>query len=201
MHSIYFLRSLFGSCTKTVPSSSKSACCRALFRCCQLPLLPAEKSGPCSAVNCGFRIDEPHKKRYTIFRRCSCAARRRGVAQLVARLLWEQEAASSSLATPTTRKATMNRLLMRFCRGFICCLLLEIQLECALFVPYNSKNAFSGHLAGRGFCVVNRTAHLAGRRLEITPALITMPLFADFPAGSAHERHRHSTAMDVLILR
>ena len=100
MHSIYFLRSLFGSCTKTAPSSSKSACCRALFRCCQLPLLPAEKSRPCSIVNCGFRIDEPHKKRYTIFRRCSCAAGYRGVAQLVARLLWEQEAASSSLATP-----------------------------------------------------------------------------------------------------
>ena len=34
----------------------------------------------------------------------------RGVAQLVARLLWEQEAASSSLATPTMKKATMNRL-------------------------------------------------------------------------------------------
>ena len=100
MHSIYFLRSLFGSYTKTAPSSSKSACYRALFRCCQLPLLPAEKSRPCSAVNCGFRIDEPHKKRYTIFRRCSCAAGCRGVAQLVARLLWEQEAASSSLATP-----------------------------------------------------------------------------------------------------
>ena len=100
MHSIYFLHSLFGSCTKTAPSSSKIACYRALFRCCQLPLLPAEKSRPCSAVNCGFRIDEPRKKRYTIFRRCSCAARRRGVAQLVARLLWEQEAASSSLATP-----------------------------------------------------------------------------------------------------
>ena len=100
MHSIYFLPSLFGSCTKTAPSSSKSACCRALFRCCQLPLLPVEKSRPCSAVNCGFRIDEPHKKRYTIFWRCSRAARRRGVAQLVARLLWEQEAASSSLATP-----------------------------------------------------------------------------------------------------
>ncbi len=100
MHSIYFLRSLFGSCAKATPSSSKSACYRALFRCCQLPLLPAEKSRPCSAVNCGFCIDEPHKKRYTIFRRCSRAARRRGVAQLVARLLWEQEAASSSLATP-----------------------------------------------------------------------------------------------------
>ncbi len=100
MHSIYFLRSLFVNCTKTAPSSSKSACCRALFRCCQLPLLPAEKSRPCSAVNCGFCIDEPHKKRYTILRRCSCAAGCRGVAQLVARLLWEQEAASSSLATP-----------------------------------------------------------------------------------------------------
>ena len=34
----------------------------------------------------------------------------RGVAQLVARLLWEQEAASSSLATPIEEKATINRL-------------------------------------------------------------------------------------------
>ena len=31
-----------------------------------------------------------------------------GVAQLVARLLWEQEAASSSLATPIEEKATMG---------------------------------------------------------------------------------------------
>lgn len=44
MHSIYFLRSLFGSYAKATPSSSKSACYRALFRCCQLPLLPAEKA-------------------------------------------------------------------------------------------------------------------------------------------------------------
>lgn len=116
MHSSYFLRSLFGSCIKTAPSSSKSACCRALFRCCQLPLLPAEKSRPCSIVNCGFRIDEPHKKRYTIFRRCSCAARRRGVAQLVARLLWEQEAASSSLATPILQTHVDSmRIGVRFC--------------------------------------------------------------------------------------
>ncbi len=47
-----------------------------------------------------FRVDESAKKRYTISRRCSSAAGCRGVAQLVARLLWEQEAASSSLATP-----------------------------------------------------------------------------------------------------
>ena len=33
----------------------------------------------------------------------------RGVAQLVARLLWEQEAASSRLATPTMKKATIQR--------------------------------------------------------------------------------------------
>ncbi len=33
-----------------------------------------------------------------------CPMHRRGVAQLVARLLWEQEAASSSLATPTRQK-------------------------------------------------------------------------------------------------
>lgn len=116
MHSIYFLPSLFGSCTKTAPSSSKSACCRALFRCCQLPLLPVEKSRPCSAVNCGFRIDEPHKKRYTIFWRCSRAAKCRGVAQLVARLLWEQEAASSSLATPILQTHVDSmRIGVRFC--------------------------------------------------------------------------------------
>ena len=116
MHSIYFLRSLFGSCTKTVPSSSKSACYRALFRCCQLPILPTEKSRPCSAVNCGFCIDEPRKKRYTIFWRCSRAARCRGVAQLVARLLWEQEAASSSLATPILQTHVDSmRISVRFC--------------------------------------------------------------------------------------
>lgn len=39
----------------------------------------------------------------------------------------------------------MNRLQMRSCRGFICFLYSKIRLECALFVPYNSKNAFSGH--------------------------------------------------------
>ena len=116
MHSIYFLRSLLGSCTKTVPSSSKSACCRALFRCCQLPLLPAEKSRPRSAVNYGFHIDEPRKKRYTIFWRCSRAAGCRGVAQLVARLLWEQEAASSSLATPILQTHVDSmRIGVRFC--------------------------------------------------------------------------------------
>ena len=116
MHSIYFLRFLFGSCTKTAPSSSKSACYRALFRCCQLPILPTEKSRPCSAVNCGFCIDEPRKKRYTIFRRCSRAARCRGVAQLVARLLWEQEAASSSLATPILQTHVDSiRVSVRFC--------------------------------------------------------------------------------------
>ena len=116
MHSIYFLRSLFGSCTKTAPSSSKSACYRALFRCCQLPILPTEKSRPCSAVNCGFCIDEPRKKRYTIFWRCSCAAGFRGVAQLVARLLWEQEAASSSLATPILQTHVDSmRISVRFC--------------------------------------------------------------------------------------
>ena len=52
------------------------------------------------SVGAQCRIDERLKKRYTISRRCSSAAGCRGVAQLVARLLWEQEAASSSLATP-----------------------------------------------------------------------------------------------------
>ena len=33
---------------------------------------------------------------------------RRGVAQLVARLLWEQDAASSSLATPTMRSVLLG---------------------------------------------------------------------------------------------
>ena len=33
-----------------------------------------------------------------------------------------------------------------------------------------------------------------GRRLEITPALLTMPLLSNLPAGSAHERHRHGAA-------
>ena len=53
-----------------------------------------------AGAGCGlqrqFAIDETPQTRYTI-------PYRRGVAQLVARLLWEQEAASSSLATPTKR--------------------------------------------------------------------------------------------------
>ena len=73
-------------------------------RCRLLPPSPAEKSKTYRALNCGFCIDEPRKKRYTILRRCSSAAGCRGVAQLVARLLWEQEAASSSLATPIKQK-------------------------------------------------------------------------------------------------
>lgn len=84
-----------------------------------------------------FRIDERRKKEYTMI------VFFRGVAQLVARLLWEQEAASSSLATPTTRKATMNRLQMRFYRGFLCFQNPEIWLECALFVPYRPKKCFT----------------------------------------------------------
>ena len=143
---------LFVSCTKPAPSCHKK---------CLLPLLPAEKSGPCSAVSCGFRIDEPRKKRYTIFRRCSCAAGCRGVAQLVARLLWEQEAASSSLATPTTRKATMNRLQMRFCRGFLCFQNPEIWLECALFVPYRPKKCLTrrpdAHIFSGKYAIKKRT--------------------------------------------
>ena len=99
----------------------------------------------CLAASCMHEaaepaIDESLQKRYTIFRRCSSAAGCRGVAQLVARLLWEQEAASSSLATPTIRKATMNRSQMRFCRGFICCQSPEIRPEDALFVRYRLKN-------------------------------------------------------------
>ena len=42
--------------------------------------------------------------------------------------------------------------------------------------------------------LLDMTAHLAGRRLEIAPALLTMPLFAEFSTGSAHEGHRHGAA-------
>ena len=48
--------------------------------------------------------------------------------------------------------------------------------------------------------LLDMTAHLAGRRLEITPALLTMPLFADLPAGSAHERHRYGAAHSADLL-
>ena len=75
-----------------------------------------KKSKSTDAPNCGFCIDEPRKKRYTIFWRCSRAARCRGVAQLVARLLWEQEAASSSLATPILQTHVDSvRIGVRFC--------------------------------------------------------------------------------------
>ena len=33
--------------------------------------------------------------------------------------------------------------------------------------------------------------------LEVASALLTMPLFADLPAGSPHERHRHGAAYDA----
>lgn len=39
-----------------------------------------------------------------------------------------------------------------------------------------------------------------GRRLEITPALLTMPLFSNLPAGSAHEGHRHGTTHGTDLL-
>ena len=64
----------------------------------------------------------------------------RGVAQLVARLLWEQEAASSSLATPTTEIATIRRRKWRLYRGFICCINALKMLVCASFVRYWLKN-------------------------------------------------------------
>ena len=93
--------------TPVIASFSAVASCRF----CRL-----KKSRPCSTVSCGFCIDEPHKKRYTIFWRCSRAARCRGVAQLVARLLWEQEAASSSLATPILQTHVDSmRIGVRFC--------------------------------------------------------------------------------------
>ena len=63
-------------------------------------LAPGQAAKVDFLVGAQCRIDERLKKRYTISRRCSSAAGCRGVAQLVARLLWEQEAASSSLATP-----------------------------------------------------------------------------------------------------
>ena len=46
-------------------------------------------------------------------------------------VLWEQEAASSSLATPTTRKATIQRRKWQLYRGFICCINARNRLESA----------------------------------------------------------------------
>ena len=112
MCSVQFLHPLFSSCTKTSPFA-KDACHRPLPHCCFYWL---KKSKSTDAPNCGFCIDEPRKKRYTIFWRCSRAARCRGVAQLVARLLWEQEAASSSLATPILQTHVDSvRISVRFC--------------------------------------------------------------------------------------
>ena len=90
----------------TAPFSAAASC-----RFCQL------KNATRAALSAAdFCIDEPHKKRYTMFWRCSCAAGCRGVAQLVARLLWEQEAASSSLATPILQTHVDSmRTTVRFC--------------------------------------------------------------------------------------
>ena len=55
-------------------------------------------------------------------------------------MLWEQEAASSSLATPTRIKATIQRRKYRLYRGFICCMNALKMLVCASFVRYWRKN-------------------------------------------------------------
>ena len=66
----------------------------------------------------------------------------RGVAQLVARLLWEQEAASSSLATPTMKKATIQRQKQRLYRGFLCHINARNMLERATEMQHIQKNLF-----------------------------------------------------------
>ena len=63
----------------------------------------------------------------------------RGVAQLVARLLWEQEAASSSLATPTMKKATIQRQKQRLYRGFLCHINARNMLERATEMQHIQK--------------------------------------------------------------
>ena len=111
----------------------------------------------------------------------------RGVAQLVARLLWEQEAASSSLATPTTRKATMNRLQIRFCRGFLCFQNPEIWLECALFVPYRLKKCF--HFEDcyiSYFCLTFGVHFRAGRLFFIVEIRDFSARFFQLPGGRLH---------------
>ena len=55
-------------------------------------------------------------------------------------MLWEQEAASSSLATPIRQKATIQRWKWRLHRGFICCTNALKMLVCASFVRYWRKN-------------------------------------------------------------
>ena len=51
-------------------------------------------------------------------------------------MIWEQEAASSSLATPTRIKATIQRWKWQLYRGFICCINALKMLVCASFVRY-----------------------------------------------------------------
>ena len=55
-------------------------------------------------------------------------------------MLWEQEAASSSLATPTRIKAAIQRRKWQSYRGFICCIDALKMLVCASFVRYWLKN-------------------------------------------------------------
>ena len=102
-------------------------------------------------------------------------------------VLWEQEAASSSLATPTTRKATMNRLQMRFCRGFLCFQNPEIWLECALFVPYRPKKCF--HFEDcyiSYFCLTFGVHFRAGRLFFIVEIRDFSARFFQLPGGRLH---------------
>lgn len=59
------------------------------------------------------------------------------------------------------KKATINRLQMRFCRGFLCFQNSEIWLECALLVPYRPKKCFTrrpdAHIFSGKYAIKKRT--------------------------------------------
>ena len=57
--------------------------------------------------------------------------------------IWEQEAASSSLATPTMKKATIQRQKRRLYRGFLCHINARNMLERATEMQHIQKKSVS----------------------------------------------------------
>lgn len=81
----------------------------------------------------------------------------------------------------------MNRLQMRFCRGFLCFQNPEIWLECALFVPYRPKKCFNFEDCYISyFCLTFGVHFRAGRLFFIVEIRDFSARFFQLPGGRLH---------------
>ncbi len=97
--------------------------------------------------------------------------------------IWEQEAASSSLATPI-QKSHDEPFINAVCRGFLCFQNPEIWLECALFVPYRPKKCFHFEDCYISYFCLTFGVHFRAGRLFFIVEIRDFPHdFFNFPAG------------------